>query len=99
MFVNRYSNVYKGPKEWSSIKTDQSSIYNWEESSTYVRRPPFFDNLPDKPKGFEKIKDARPLLILGDTVIYCTGCRNNKSACTVKLSHKKVIITVILGIL
>ena len=51
-----------------AIKTDQSSIYNWEESSTYVKRPPFFDNLPDKPEGFKKIKDARPLLILGDTV-------------------------------
>ncbi len=68
MFVKRYSNVSEGPKEWSSIKTDQSSIYNWEESSTYVKRPPFFDNLPDKPEGFKKIKNARPLLILGDTV-------------------------------
>ncbi len=68
MFVKRYSNVSEGPKEWSSIKTDQSSIYNWEESSTYVKRPPFFDNLPDKPEGFKKINDARPLLILGDTV-------------------------------
>ena len=35
---------------------------------TYVKRPPFFDNLPDKPEGFKKINDARPLLILGDTV-------------------------------
>ena len=68
MFVKRYSNVSKGPKEWSSIKTVDSSIYNWEENSTYVKKPPFFDNLPDKPEGFKKIKDARPLLILGDTV-------------------------------
>ena len=60
MFIKRYSNVSEGPKEWSSIKTDQSSIYNWQESSTYVKRPPFFDNLPDKPEGF-KNKDARPL--------------------------------------
>ena len=65
MFVSRYSNVSEGPKEWSSIKTVDSSIYNWEENSTYVKKPPFFENLPDKPEGF---KDARPLLILGDTV-------------------------------
>ena len=68
MFVKRYSNISEGPKEWSAIKTDQSSIYNWKESSTYVKRPPFFDNLPDEPEGFKTIKDARPLLILGDTV-------------------------------
>ena len=68
MFVKRYSNVSKGPKEWNSIKTVDSSIYNWKENSTYVKKPPFFDNLPDKPEGFKKIKDARPLLMLGDTV-------------------------------
>ena len=68
MFIKRYSNVSQGPKQWQKIKTDKSSIYNWDESSTYVKRPPFFDNLSDKPEGFKKIKDARPLLILGDMV-------------------------------
>ncbi len=68
MFVRRYSNVSEGPKQWQQIKTEKSSIYNWEENSTYVKKPPFFDNLPDEPEGFTKIKDARPLLILGDMV-------------------------------
>ena len=68
MFINRYSNVSEGPKEWSSIKTVDSSIYNWEDNSTYVKKPPFFDNLPDKPEGFKKIKDARLLLLLADSV-------------------------------
>ena len=68
MFVKRYSNVSEGPKQWQQIKTEKSSIYNWEENSTYVKKPPFFDNLPDEPEGFKKIKDARPLLILGDMV-------------------------------
>ena len=68
MFIKRYSNVSQGPKQWQKIKTDKSSIYNWDESSTYVKRPPFFDNLPDKPEGFKQIKNARPLLILGDMV-------------------------------
>ncbi len=68
MFNKRYSNVSKGPKEWSSIDTIDSSIYNWEANSTYVKRPPFFDNLSDKPEGFKSIKDARILLLLADTV-------------------------------
>ena len=68
MFIKRYSNVSEGPKQWQQIKTEKSSIYNWEENSTYVKKPPFFDNLSDKPEGFKKIKDARLLLILGDMV-------------------------------
>jgi aconitate hydratase len=68
MFIDRYSNISEGPKEWSSIKTVDSSIYNWEDNSTYVKRPPFFDDLPDKPEGFKAIKDARILLLLADSV-------------------------------
>jgi len=68
MFVKRYSNVSEGPKQWQQIQTEKSSIYNWEENSTYVKKPPFFENLSDKPEGFKKIEDARPLLILGDMV-------------------------------
>ena len=68
MFINRYSNVSKGPEQWQKIKVDKGSIYNWEENSTYVKKPPFFENLSDKPEGFKEIKDARPLLILGDMV-------------------------------
>ena len=68
MFIKRYSNVSEGPKQWQEIKTENTSIYNWDSSSTYVKKPPFFDNLSDLPEGFKKIKDARPLLILGDMV-------------------------------
>ncbi|MDA7469582.1 aconitate hydratase AcnA [Candidatus Pelagibacter ubique] len=68
MFVKRYSNVSEGPKQWQEIKTENTSIYNWDSSSTYVKKPPFFENLSDQPEGFKPIKDARPLLILGDMV-------------------------------
>ena len=68
MFVKRYSNVSEGPKQWQKIKTEPTSIYNWEEGSTYVKKPPFFENLPDKPEDIKNINDARPLLILGDMV-------------------------------
>ena len=68
MFVKRYSNVSEGPKQWQQINTEESDIYNWDEGSTYVKKPPFFENLSDDPEGFKAIKDARPLLILGDMV-------------------------------
>ena len=68
MFIKRYANVSLGPKEWQEIKTDATSIYKWDDHSTYVKRPPFFDNMTDKPEGFSAIKDARPLLILGDMI-------------------------------
>lgn len=68
MFVKRYSNISEGPVQWQKIKTIKSSIYNWDESSTYIKKPPFFENLTEEPEGFKEIKDARPLLILGDTI-------------------------------
>ena len=68
MFVKRYSNISEGPKQWQKIKTENTSIYNWDSGSTYVKKPPFFDNLSNEPEGFSEIKDARPLLILGDMI-------------------------------
>lgn len=68
MFIKRYANVSLGPKEWQEIKTDATSIYKWDDHSTYVKRPPFFDNMTDNPEGFSVIKNARPLLILGDMI-------------------------------
>tara|TARA_B100000029_G_scaffold26986_1_gene26501 strand:- start:4173 stop:6842 length:2670 start_codon:yes stop_codon:yes gene_type:complete len=68
MFIKRYSNISEGPIQWQKIKTKKSSIYNWDEGSTYVKKPPFFENLSDEPEGFKKINNARPLLILGDMI-------------------------------
>ncbi|WP_440647497.1 aconitate hydratase AcnA [Candidatus Pelagibacter sp. HIMB1521] len=68
MFIQRYSNVSDGPTQWQQIKTEKSSIYQWDEGSTYVKKPPFFEGLSDEPEGFKEIKDARPLLILGDMI-------------------------------
>jgi len=68
MFSKRYSKISEGSNDWKKIKTTESSIYNWNDSSTYVKKPPFFEKMLDKPEGFKKITDARPLLILGDMV-------------------------------
>ncbi len=68
MFSKRYSKVSEGSDDWKKIKTTESSIYNWNDSSTYVKKPPFFEKMSDNPEGFKKITDARPLVILGDMV-------------------------------
>jgi len=68
MFSKRYSKVSEGSDDWKKIKTYESNIYNWDDSSTYVKKPPFFEKMSDNPEGFKKITDARPLLILGDMV-------------------------------
>jgi len=68
MFVKRYSNISEGSEEWSAIKTNDSNLYKWDDTSTYVKKPPFFENMSDQPEGFKTIVNARPLLILGDTV-------------------------------
>jgi len=68
MFSKRYSKVSEGSEDWKKIKTTESSIYNWNDSSTYVKKPPFFEKMSDNPEGFKKIVDARPLVILGDMV-------------------------------
>ena len=68
MFNKRYSNISDGPIDWKNIKTSDSNIYDWDETSTYVKKPPFFENISEKAEGFKKISNARPLLILGNTV-------------------------------
>ncbi len=68
MFSKRYSKVSEGSDDWKKIKTTESSIYNWNDNSTYVKKPPFFEKMSDNPEGFKKITNARPLLILGDMV-------------------------------
>jgi len=68
MFENRYSNVYEGSDQWKAISSDASGLYDWPESSTYVKYPPYFENMDAEPSDPEDIVGARPLLILGDSV-------------------------------
>ncbi len=68
MFKKQYSNALDGPKEWQKINTSTGDLYNWNSSSTYVQRPPFFDNQSDDDKEIKPIENARPLLLLGNSV-------------------------------
>ncbi len=68
MFKKQYSNALDGPKEWQKINTSTGDLYNWNSSSTYVQKPTFFDNQSNDDKEIKPIENARPLLLLGNSV-------------------------------
>jgi len=68
MFQSRYADVFQGPEEWQKIATSAGMTYGWEEGSTYVRYPPFFEGMSEQPGEITDIVGARPLLILADSV-------------------------------
>lgn len=68
MFRSRYANVFEGPPQWQDIKTSGGMTYDWDEGSTYVRFPPFFEDLTPEPPPYEEVKGARPLALLGDSI-------------------------------
>ncbi|NRA64950.1 MAG: aconitate hydratase AcnA [Pseudobacteriovorax sp.] len=68
MFKERYSNVFEGPQQWQDITTEKAFTFQWQDHSTYVRHPTFFENMTREAQGQENIIGARPLAILGDSV-------------------------------
>ncbi len=68
MFRKRYANVFEGGQEWQKIKPTGGGTYAWQDSSTYVRHPPFFADSGNGADAFTDIAGARPLAILGDSV-------------------------------
>ncbi len=68
MFRKRYANVFEGPKEWRAIKAEGGLTYDWQDASTYVRFPTFFEGMEMEPAPLEDIAGARPLAILADSV-------------------------------
>jgi aconitate hydratase len=69
MFRASYAEVFEGGPEWSELDVPEGDRYAWDPDSTYVKRPPYFDDMPaDPPEGFEQVTDARILAVLGDSV-------------------------------
>jgi aconitate hydratase len=68
MYRSRYENVFEGPEEWQKIESTKSETYGWQESSTYVKYPSFFEGMEREPEAITDITGARPLLILADSV-------------------------------
>jgi aconitate hydratase len=68
MFRKEYSNVFEGGKEWQSLPVPTGARYSWDETSTYIKAAPYFENLPKEPRPLEDIHSARVLAYLGDSV-------------------------------
>jgi aconitate hydratase len=68
MFIKGYADVFKGDANWSSIKTPAGRIYAWDDKSTYVKNPPYFDGMTMTPVAVGDIEGARALAVLGDSV-------------------------------
>jgi len=68
MFAKRYADVFKGDKHWQAIKVTGGQTYEWDDKSTYVQNPPYFDGLSMEPAPVADIIEARILGIFGDSI-------------------------------
>ena len=68
MFKKDYATVFDGDHRWKSLDTPTGNTFEWDPQSTYVRKPPYFEGMPAKPKPVTDIANARVMAILGDSV-------------------------------
>ncbi len=68
MFQKQYAHVFEGDTVWRAIKIPSGDTFQWDKKSTYVKNPPFFENMPDVPAPLQDIRAARVLAMLGDSV-------------------------------
>jgi aconitate hydratase len=68
MFTKDYGSVFDGDHRWKSLATPTGNTFEWDAKSTYVRKPPYFENMPRNPKPVTNIAGARVMAILGDSV-------------------------------
>lgn len=69
MYVSGYDDVFKGSEMWQNIEVSESQIYDWDDSSTYIKNPPYFQGMSkEAPESLPQIKGARVLARLGDSI-------------------------------
>ncbi|MDR1387987.1 MAG: aconitate hydratase AcnA [Propionibacteriaceae bacterium] len=68
LYAQRYADVWAGDQRWRDLPAPQGQVFAWDEASTYIRRAPYFDALPDQPEPLADLTGARVLLKLGDSV-------------------------------
>ncbi|WP_159837559.1 aconitate hydratase [Nocardia sp. CY41] len=68
MFLEDYKDVFRGDERWRSLPTPEGKTFEWDAESTYVRKPPYFEGMPQTPEPVTDIKGARVLALLGDSV-------------------------------
>jgi aconitate hydratase len=68
MFSSTYADVFTGDERWHGLDTPEGELYEWEDASTYVRLPPYFEGMPREPEPVTDVEGARCLVLLGDSV-------------------------------
>ncbi len=68
LFENHHKNIFTGSDAWNKLETSEGLLYNWDEDSTYLRNPPFFENISREPNGIRPLQGLRVLLKLGDSI-------------------------------
>ncbi len=68
MFATRYSDVFKGDKNWQGIKVAGGQTYAWDMGSTYVQNPPYFQDMQMEPEAVTDVIEARILGVFGDSI-------------------------------
>ncbi len=68
VFSGKYKNALKGNALWKKVKSVAGELYGWDEASTYIQQPPYFENMGQGLRKIEDIKDARALVLLGDSI-------------------------------
>jgi aconitate hydratase len=68
MFRQQYADVFTGDEHWQALPIPEGDLYAWDEKSTYIKHPPYFENMPPKPVALEDLTGLRALAVLGDSV-------------------------------
>jgi aconitate hydratase len=68
MFRASYENVFSGDSRWTSMTIPQADQFDWDQRSTYIKRPPYFDDMHANPDSITAIRSARVLALLGDSI-------------------------------
>jgi aconitate hydratase len=68
MFTENYETIFDGDEEWKKLRVPEGETYRWDANSTYIKRAPYFDDMPAKPAAVKDIQGARVLARLGDSV-------------------------------
>ncbi len=68
MFKNKYRDVFTGDENWQNILVKESDTYSWSASSTYIKNPPYFENIDKPAKALSDIKNAKILALFGDSI-------------------------------
>ncbi|MBL4698898.1 MAG: aconitate hydratase AcnA, partial [Phycisphaerales bacterium] len=67
-FKAKYGAVYTENEEWNAVPASQSDLFPWQDDSTYIQNPPFFEGMTEEAPGFSEIENARVLCLLADSV-------------------------------